>query len=86
MARRSFECLYMILFYLVDTTDAHDKGELWVSGDIVLSLLASLPPQSARQRFRRQFKIPLDYAIKKKIWKAVYSSLMQKALYKAQPG
>ena len=59
MARRNFECFYMILIYLVDTT------ELWVSGNIAISLLASLTPQPARQRFRRQFKIPLDYAIKK---------------------
>ena len=47
MARRNFECFYMILIYLVDTT------ELWVSGNIVMSLLASLTPQPARQRFRR---------------------------------
>jgi len=31
--------------HLVDTTDAHDKGELGVSGNIVVSLLASLTPQ-----------------------------------------
>merc|ERR1711931_435629 len=31
--------------HLVDTTDAHDKGELGVSGNIVVTLLASLTPQ-----------------------------------------
>ena len=36
------------------------KGELRVSGNIVIFLLASLTPQPARQRFRRLFKIPLE--------------------------
>merc|ERR550517_330367 len=31
--------------HLVDTTDAHDKGELGVSGNIEISLLSSLTPQ-----------------------------------------
>merc|ERR1740116_300329 len=31
--------------HLVDTTDAHDKGQLRVSGNIVVTLLASLTPQ-----------------------------------------
>merc|ERR1719184_135312 len=31
--------------HLVDTTDTHDKGQLRVSGNIVVSLLASLTPQ-----------------------------------------
>merc|ERR1719239_997093 len=31
--------------HLVDTTDAHDKRQLGVSGNIVVSLLASLTPQ-----------------------------------------
>merc|ERR1719239_822260 len=31
--------------HLVDATDAHDKGQLGVSGNIVVSLLASFTPQ-----------------------------------------
>merc|ERR1719436_405386 len=31
--------------HLVDTADAHDKGKLGISGNIVVSLLASLTPQ-----------------------------------------
>ena len=40
------------IFYLVDTTDAHDEGKLGISGNIVVSLLASLTPQPVRFKFR----------------------------------
>ena len=43
----------------------NDKGELGVSRNIVISLLSSLTPQPARQRFRRLYKIPLNNSIKK---------------------
>ena len=40
------------IFYLVDTADAHDEGKLGISGNIVVSLLASLTPQPVRLKFR----------------------------------
>ena len=44
--------MFLEIFYLVDTADAHDKGKLGISGNIVVSLLASLTPQPVRFKFR----------------------------------
>ena len=55
--------LLLQISYLVYTTDAHDKGKLGISGNIVVSLLASLTPQPEDHNFKFKIKVPGAEAI-----------------------